>query len=85
MPRPSAENPTRSSNNPHAMSFEFLYEVNERLIEWLKQEATNFDGESSEEDISSDEEEPENKSHWTFGRMAHRLKKWFTDHYHHEG
>ncbi|KAF5557506.1 hypothetical protein FMEXI_670 [Fusarium mexicanum] len=84
MPRPSEENPTRSSNNPHAMSFEFLYEVNERLIEWLKQEATKSDDESSEEDIFFDEEEPDIKTQWTFGRIAHRVKKWLTDHYRHE-
>ncbi|PNP61065.1 hypothetical protein FNYG_14153 [Fusarium nygamai] len=66
------------------MSSEFLYEVNEHLIEWLKQDATNFDDEPSE-DTSSDEEEPESKSHNPFGRMAHRLKKWFMNHYHHDG
>ncbi|EXL58110.1 hypothetical protein FOCG_05058 [Fusarium oxysporum f. sp. radicis-lycopersici 26381] len=66
------------------MSSDFLDEVNERLIEWLKQDATNFDYESSEEDTSSDEEEPGNKSHRLFGRVAHHLKKWFTHYYHHE-
>ncbi|EXL99159.1 hypothetical protein FOIG_09027 [Fusarium odoratissimum NRRL 54006] len=40
------------------MSSDFLDEVNERLIEWIKQDAINFDYESSEEDTSSDEEEP---------------------------
>ncbi|KAJ4267912.1 hypothetical protein NW764_014906 [Fusarium oxysporum] len=84
MPRPSEECPTPSRNNPQAMSSDFLDEVNERLIEWLKQDATNFDYESSEEDTSSDEEEPGNKSHRLFGRVAHRLKKWFTHYYHHE-
>jgi hypothetical protein len=84
MPRTSEEHPTVSRNDPQAMSSNFLYEVNERLIEWLKQDATNFDDEPSEEDTSSDEEEPETKSHNPFGRMAHRLKKWFTHHYHRE-
>ncbi|KAF5634691.1 hypothetical protein F52700_5884 [Fusarium sp. NRRL 52700] len=96
MPRNSEENPTRPTNDPNAMSIEFLHEVNERLIEWLKQEATVeeattlqdatiFHHESLEEDTFSDEEQPEDKPHWPIGRMALRMKKWFTDRYHHEG
>ncbi|EXA46236.1 hypothetical protein FOVG_06966 [Fusarium oxysporum f. sp. pisi HDV247] len=84
MPRPSEECPIPSANNSQTISSDFLDDVNGRLIEWLKQEATNSEYESSEEDTSSDEEGPENKSHGFFGRMAHRLKKWFTHHYHHE-
>ncbi|KAJ4037617.1 hypothetical protein NW756_012314 [Fusarium oxysporum] len=84
MPRPSEECPIPSANNSQTISSDFLDDVNGRLIEWLKQEATNSEYESSEEDTSSDEERPENKSHGFFGRMAHRLKKWFTHHYHHE-
>ncbi|KAF5704314.1 hypothetical protein FMUND_12594 [Fusarium mundagurra] len=85
MPRSSEEHPTLSRNNPQAMSSDFLYEVNERLIEWLKQHAITSGHESSEEDTSPDEAEPGNKSYSPFGRVAHRLKKWFTDHYRHEG
>ncbi|KAF5536450.1 hypothetical protein FPHYL_12982 [Fusarium phyllophilum] len=92
MPCPSEEHLTPSRNNLQAMSSDFLYEVNERIIEWLKQDAITSDNESSEEDTSPDEvdtspeeEEPENKSYNPFGRMAHRLKKWFMHHYHHEG
>lgn len=66
------------------MSTEFLYEVNERLIEWLKQDATTFDHESSEDESSSDEEEPEKKSSRPFEGLALRLKKWFTSHGHQE-
>ncbi|KAF5620324.1 uncharacterized protein FTJAE_11681 [Fusarium tjaetaba] len=85
MPRTSEEHPTLSRNDPQAMSSDFLYEVNERLIEWLKQDATNYDKEPSEYvTFYEEEEEPEHKSYNRFGRMARRLKKWFTDHYHHE-
>ncbi|KAF5630715.1 hypothetical protein F25303_9850 [Fusarium sp. NRRL 25303] len=71
------------------MSSQILDEVNERLIEWLKQEATTFDDESSEDESSedeklSDEEEPEKKSSRPFGSLALRLKKWFTGHHHQE-
>ncbi|KAF5531382.1 hypothetical protein FNAPI_13264 [Fusarium napiforme] len=85
MPRPSNEFLTPSGNNPQPMSSDFLYEVNERLIEWLKHDATKVDDEQSEDETFYEEEEPEHKSYNRFGRMAHRLKKWFTDHYHHKG
>ncbi|KAF5575161.1 hypothetical protein FPANT_11453 [Fusarium pseudoanthophilum] len=85
MPRPSKEFLTPSGDNPQPMSSDFLYEVNERLIEWLKQDAMNFDDETSEEETSSDEVEPEHKAYNRFERMAHRLKKWFASHYHHDG
>ncbi|KAF5595346.1 hypothetical protein FPCIR_4506 [Fusarium pseudocircinatum] len=85
MPCPSEEHPTLSRNDPQAMSSDFLYEVNERLIEWLKQDATTFHDEPSEDDTSSDKEEPGAKAYRPFRRMAHRLKKWFTHHYRHEG
>ncbi|CCT69134.1 uncharacterized protein FFUJ_14377 [Fusarium fujikuroi IMI 58289] len=89
MPCPTKECPTPSGNNPRAMSPEILDEVNERLIEWLKQEATTFDDESSkdessEDETSSDEEEPEKKSSRPFGSLALRFKKWFTGHHHQE-
>ncbi|SCN80688.1 uncharacterized protein FFE2_10193 [Fusarium fujikuroi] len=84
MPCPTEECPTPSGNNPEALSSELLYEVNERLIEWLKQEATTFDDESSEDETSSDGEEPEKKSSRPLGSLALRLKKWFTSHGHQE-
>ncbi|KAF5697207.1 hypothetical protein FGLOB1_12921 [Fusarium globosum] len=89
MPCPTKECPTPSGNNPQAISSEILDEVNERLIEWLKQEATTFDeesseDESSEDETSSDEEEPEKKSSRPFGSLALRFKKWFTGHHHQE-
>ncbi|KAK2480188.1 hypothetical protein H9L39_09562 [Fusarium oxysporum f. sp. albedinis] len=66
MPRPSEECPIPSANNSQTISSDFLDDVNGRLIEWLKQEVTNSEYESSEEDTSSDEEGPENKSHGFF-------------------
>jgi hypothetical protein len=62
MPAPSEECTDLSENNSQAISFDFLDEVNERLIEWLMQEATNSYYELSEEGSASDEEEPEKKS-----------------------